>query len=366
MKELRVAVIGLGFGRRHIAAYQRLPGVTVVAVAARSAERREEAAREYGIPAAYERYEDILARGDVDLVSICTPDRLHARQALDALAAGTHVLCEKPIATTLEEAASLVRAVRASGLVYAAGHNYRFFAQFARLKALADQGAVGELLLGESSYVQDLYDMESLGPDYWRLADPQEFYLGGAIHNVDLLRWVMGEVREVHAYSVHGMPFYPLDDTYVSNLCFENGRIGRLLLVLGARLKEKFRFDLNVYGRQGALRAALGQDEVEEDVGARRTVGAHGRVPLQAADALARESVDPIARESVDPIAREIAHVVECVRGGHGTSGGQETSGGRQPLVDVVEGAKGVAVCLAAVRSARERRPVAVEYSFLS
>jgi len=334
MQELRVAVIGLGFGRRHIQAYQRLPGVTVQAIVARNAQAREGAAREYGIPAAYERYEEVLARGDIDLVSICSPDRLHARQALDALAAGAHVLCEKPIATTLEDAAALVRAVRETGLIFAAGHNYRFYPQFARLKALVDEGAVGELLLGESSYVQDLYAMESLGPGYWRFADPQDFYLGGAIHNVDLLRWVMGEVREVHAYSAHGMPFYPLDDTYVSNYVFENGRIGRLLLVLGARLKDKFRFDLNVYGREGALRAALGRDEVVQDI---------DRLPGQEPVVL------PV--DKADSLALEIAQVVECVRTG------------TRPTVDVVEGAKAVAVCLAAVRSAREGRPVEIDYT---
>jgi predicted dehydrogenase len=332
-----VAVIGLGFGRRHIEAYQGLPGVTVEAIVARNAERREQTAREYGIPAAYERYEEVLARGDIDLVSICTPDRLHARQALDALEAGVHVLCEKPIATTLEDASALLRTVRQTGLVYAAGHNYRFIPQFARLKALADEGVVGDLLLGESRYVQDLYGMETLGSDYWRFADPQDFYLGGAIHNVDLLRWVVGEIREVHAYSTRGMPFYPLDDTYVSHFTFENACIGRLLLVLGARLKEKLCFDLNVYGREGVLRATMGRSEVVQDV---------DRLEGQAPVAL------PV--EGADPIALEIAHVVECLRAG------------KQPLVDVVEGAKGVAVCLAAIRSAREGRPVTVDYGALS
>jgi predicted dehydrogenase len=289
-------------------------------------------------------YVQALAREDLDLVSICTPDRLHARQALDALQAGVHVLCEKPIATTLEEAGALVRAVRETGLGYAAGHNYRFFPQFARLKALVDEGVVGDLLLGESSYVQDLYAMEALGPGYWRFADPQDFYLGGAIHNVDLLRWVVGEIREVHAYATHGMPFYPLDDTYVSHFTFEGGRIGRLLLVLGARLKEKFRFDLNVYGREGALRTTMGRSEVVQDVD-RLGVGAHGGAPLQT------HGLAPV--QEADSLALEIAHVIECVRAG------------QQPLVDVVEGAKGVAVCLAAIRSAREGRPVTVDYGFL-
>jgi predicted dehydrogenase len=336
MQELRAAVIGLGFGRRHVQAYQRLPGVRVVALVAQDPDRLEQARREYGIPAAYTDDALLYEREALDLVSICTPDRLHAEQALRALRAGVNVLCEKPIAVCMEEAHDLVQAVRESGLLYMSGHNYRFVPQFAQLKALVEAGTVGDLLLGESSYVQDLYAMQARGPGYWRWADPQDFYLGGAIHNVDLLRWTLGEVREVHSWATHGMPFYPLDDTYVTNLIFESGCIGRLLLVLGARLKAKFRFDLNVYGSQGSIAAALGQSEVVQNVAA-----LPGEAPV----------VLPV--ESGDALDLEIAHWVECVRRG-------ET-----PAVDVVEGAQAVAVCLAAVRSAREGRPIAVDRGFL-
>jgi len=335
-------VIGLGFGRRHIQVYQRLPGVQVVAIVAQNPERLEQARREYGIPAAYTDDAQLYEREALDLVSICTPDRLHAKQALRALRAGVHVLCEKPIATGLEETAQLVRVVRETGLAFMAGHNYRFVPQFARLKMLVDAGAVGDPLLGESCYVQDLYAMRALGPGYWRWADPQDFYLGGAIHNVDLLRWTMGEVREVHSYATRGMPFYALDDTYVSNFTFESGGIGRLLLVLGARLKQKFRFELKVYGPGGELAATLGRSEVVQNVDARRleTVGP-GEAP----------SVLPV--EGGDALELEIAHWVDCVRRG------------TPPAVDVIEGAKAVAVCLAAIRSAREGRPVPVDYGFL-
>lgn len=336
MRELRAAVIGLGFGRRHIQAYQRLPGVRVVAIAARSPERLEEARRAYGVPAAYTDDARLYDQQDLDLVSICTPDRLHAEQALRALRAGVPVLCEKPIATSLQEAHAVVEAVRETELPFLCGHTYRFVPQFARLKALVEAGAVGELLVGESCYVQDLYAMQARGPGYWRWADPQDFYLGGAIHNVDLLRWVAGEVREVHSYATRGMPFYALDDTYVSNFAFESGCVGRLLLVLGARLKEKFRFELNVYGAAGALAASLGRIEV-----------------VQNRDALPGEVVVTLPAEEGDPLEREIAHWVACVRQG------------APPAVDVVEGARAVAVCLAAVRSAREGRPVTVEYGFL-
>ncbi len=336
MDSLGVAIVGLGIGRRHIQAYQSIPGVRVVAVADLDEAARERERREAGIPFASADYRQAIARDDVQLVSICTPDRFHAEQALFALDAGKHVLCEKPLALTMEEAAALVAKVRQTGLKLMVGHNYRFSPQFRKVKEMVDVGAVGPLLFAESSYVQDLYFMEKLGPDYWRLKDPQDFVLGGAIHNVDLLRWIVGEVEEVHAYANHGMPFYPLDDNYCINLCFAGGRIGRLLLLLGSRLKDKFYVDLGVYGPEGSLRAIMQRDEVIANI-----------------DRAEGEKPETISTPAANSHALEIAYWVDCVRND------------RQPTPNVIDGARAVAVCLAAIRSAREGRPVAVEYGLL-
>ena len=335
MPPIRVAVVGLGIGRRHIRAYQSLPGVEVAAIVDTDPVALDKARQEFGIGFATSDYSQVLARQDIGLLSICTPDKLHAQQALQALEAGKHVLCEKPMATTLEDAALLVRQVRETGLKLMVMHNYRFVPQFAKLKELADAGTLGSPYFAESCYIQDLYFMAELGPRYWRWADPQDFVLGGAVHNVDLLRWVFGEIIEVQAFSRHVMPFYALDDNYVVNLRFAGGGIGRLLLLLGSRLKDKFRVELNIYGPEGSLSANMQRPEVVENVSALQ-----GDKPLV------------LAVEEVDSHQRAIAHFLECVRED------------KQPLVDVVEGAKAVAVCLAAILSAREGRPVAADYRF--
>ena len=79
MQDLRAAVIGLGFGRRHIQAYQRLPGVRLTAIVARDPARLEAARKEYDVPAAYTDDAQLYEHQEIDLVSICTPDRLHAK-----------------------------------------------------------------------------------------------------------------------------------------------------------------------------------------------------------------------------------------------------------------------------------------------
>jgi len=329
--ELRVAIVGLGIGRRHIQAYQRLPGVRVVALADIDEAALAWARSEFGISLASADYRQVLSRADVDAVSICTPDRLHAEQVLFALDAGKHVFCEKPLATTLQDAQQVAAKAAQTGLTVMVGQTYRFQPQFEELHALVRQGLIGAPYLAESSYIQDLYSMEKLGPNYWRFKDPQDFVLGGAVHNIDLLRWTMGEVQEVHAYATHVMHFYPLDDNYVCDLSFHSGRLGRVLLALGSRLKNKFMFDLRVYGPQGILSADLQRAQVVQNLAA-----AEGKEPLAL----------PVSEENGH--YRAIAHFVACLREG------------KRPLVDAAEGARTVAVCLAVIQSAREKRSVKV------
>lgn len=331
--KLRAAVVGLGYGRRHIQAFQSLPDVEVVAVVSRDAARRAQTQRDFAIPHSFATLADLLAAAEIDIVSICTPDRLHAEQTLLALSAGKHVLCEKPLATTVIDAALLVEKAKATGLTLMVGHNYRFMPQYTAVKSKLYDGLIGEPFYGESSYIQDLYDMQELPPDYWRLSDPQDFFMGGAIHNVDLLRWMLGEVKEVHAYSTHVMPFYPLDDNYVANLRFASGAIGRVLLILGARLQEKLRIELSIFGPDGNLRATHQSETAIADL---------GRIPDD-------RPIVP-ATPPVNSQTALAAHFIECVRTG------------QRPLIDAADGARTVAVCAAVIQSARTHRPITVEY----
>jgi len=329
---LNAGVIGLGVGRTHIQGY-KVAGAEVVGIADVFEPGLKKAQDEYGIAAGYTDYRELLARDDVDVVSICTPDRLHAEQVLAALDAGKHVLCEKPMAITMNDAGAIVRKVRETGLKFMMCHNYRFIPQFEQLKERLDTGILGDVFYADSSYVQDLYAMEAFGKDYWRFKDPQDLYLGGAVHNVDLMLWLLGEIEEVSAYSNDAWKFYPLDENYVSNFKFANGCIGRVLLILGAKMKDEFFVDLNVYGAGGALKTTMQRPELVVNVGA-----------------LAGDAPDVVQVEQVNPHHRAIAHFVECV--------GED----KTPSITVEDGARAVAVCLAAIQSAREGRPVKVDY----
>src|SRR5579863_5830086 len=112
-KKFRVAVIGAGaIGHHHIIGFQQSPYADVVAVGERSCERAEEAATKFSIPDVHQDYKEILARKDIDVVSIALPNYLHAPVAVEALQAGKHVMLDKPIATKASDAGRIVAAAK--------------------------------------------------------------------------------------------------------------------------------------------------------------------------------------------------------------------------------------------------------------
>ena len=118
MKSLRMGVVGLGWaGETHLKSYLRLPNVEAVALAGLEEPRLHELGERYGVPNLYRDYGELIARDDLDAVSICAPNHLHAPVANAALRSGKHVLCEKPLARTGAEAEGIVRTAREVGRV---------------------------------------------------------------------------------------------------------------------------------------------------------------------------------------------------------------------------------------------------------
>ncbi|MGH3017668.1 MAG: Gfo/Idh/MocA family protein [Gaiellaceae bacterium] len=190
VRELKAAVAGTGFvGAIHVEALRRL-GVEVVGVCASTPERAE--AKE--LAPAYETYDALLADPQVDVVHVTTPNHLHHSQVRDALAAGKHVVCEKPLATTSAESAELLELARKSGLVHCTNFNLRFYPIAHQARALVASGALGDVWNVHGGYLQDwlLYPTDW----NWRL-EPEK---GGALravadigsHWMDLAQWVTG------------------------------------------------------------------------------------------------------------------------------------------------------------------------------
>jgi predicted dehydrogenase len=129
IREIKAAVVGTGFiGVVHVEALRRL-GVEVTGIVGSSPERAAEKARTAGLPAPYPSFEAMLADPAVEVVHLTTPNHLHYDQVRAVLAAGKHVVCEKPLAMNSEETADLLRLAEESGLVHAVNFNIRFYAQ---------------------------------------------------------------------------------------------------------------------------------------------------------------------------------------------------------------------------------------------
>ena len=196
ISDIKAAVVGTGFiGVVHVEALRRL-GVEVTGVVGSTPER---AAAKPGLPAPYPSFEAMLADPAVDVVHLTTPNHLHYPQVRDTLAAGKHVVCEKPLAMNSEETAELLRLGEESGLVHAVNFNIRFYAQNQAARARVASGEIGEVRLVSGGYLQDwlLFDTDW----NWRL-DPAA---GGSLravgdigsHWIDLVTFLTG--RHVEA-----------------------------------------------------------------------------------------------------------------------------------------------------------------------
>jgi len=202
MPKLGIAIVGAGMiGTVHRRA-ALLAGADVRGVAASTAQRARETAQAWNVPRAYRDIEDVIADPQVQVVHICTPNHLHRAMAQAALDAGKHVICEKPLATTLDDAKALAALAASTGLVATVPFVYRFHPVVREARARIAQGDLGPLHLIHGSYLQDwLLDPAS---NNWRV-DPA---LGGTSrvfadigsHWCDLVEWVSGErFAEVNA-----------------------------------------------------------------------------------------------------------------------------------------------------------------------
>jgi predicted dehydrogenase len=195
MGKLGVAIVGTGMiGAVHRRA-ALLAGAVVRGVSASSPERGAEVAEAWDVPRAYRDISDALADPGVQVVHVCTPNHLHRAMAQAALEAGKHVICEKPLATTLQDAEALSALAASTGLVATVPFVYRYHPVVREARARIAHGDLGPLRLIHGSYLQDwLLDPAS---NNWRV-DPA---LGGASrvfadigsHWCDLVEWVSGE-----------------------------------------------------------------------------------------------------------------------------------------------------------------------------
>ncbi len=337
---LNVAVVGLGTGRRYLAALAELSAAHLVAVCDVDKAKLDRYTAEYGVRG-YTDYAELLAAETLDVVCVCTPDHLHRDMVLAAFEKGLDVLCEKPLALHVDECEEMLRAAREKGRVLSVGQVCRFTPAFVKAKEMVNAGMIGELSFVESEYAHDYSHMGAC----WR-SDPavmRHGLTGGGCHAVDLLRFIAGNPTEAFAYAnKKTLTDWPCDDTAIGVLKFPNNVIGKVFVSTGC--KRAYTMRTLLYGTKGTIVVDNMSSTMSlflEKIGDSDTLAG-----VKMKDVEMKLPVTPVKHNVTDELKAFFDTVLH----------------GKVNIIAGEEGAATVAVCEALIRSTGTGKPEAITY----
>jgi predicted dehydrogenase len=248
--EVGVGMLGYAFmGKAHSNAYKKIPYMIypppaiprLVAICGRSEEAVAEAARRYGYEGYHTDWSKMLQDDGIQLFDNGGPNNAHAEPCIAAAQAGKHILCEKPLARTAEEAKQMLDAVEKAGVKHAVAFNYRFVPAIRQIKELIDGGALGTIYHWRAAYLQEWIMPHYDAPKWWRM--DKAVAGSGAIgdlgaHIIDLAHYLVGGIRSLSAMTgtfvkerptpdkLDTMSPVDVDDAFVTIAEFENGALG--------------------------------------------------------------------------------------------------------------------------------------------
>jgi UDP-N-acetyl-2-amino-2-deoxyglucuronate dehydrogenase len=344
-------IIGCGvIAPFHAKAIAELPNARLVAVADALPERARDLAAQFGVDF-HEEPDELLARTDVDIVSVCVPSGLHASVGMRVAAAGKHVVVEKPIEVTLEAADRLIAACSASQVELAVISQHRWDPGVHQLKELVESGRLGRLVLGDAVVkwyrTQQYYESGD-----WRGTmnlDGGGALMNQGVHYVDLLQWVMGPVDRVFARcrtAAHEQ--IEVEDIAVAVLSFANGAVGVLegSTAVYPGLSER----LEITGTEGTLIVEAGELKVRELKDEKGETTPYGGKVAPAGEGRGQGAADP-ADISYRGHREQLADLVAAIESG------------RRPFIDGAEARKPLEIILAVYESARTGRDVTLPLS---
>lgn len=236
MSKLKVAVIGCGSIaiHRHIPEYELLPEVQLVAFCDPVLERAEKYATKHG-GRAYADYKELLQKEEVDIVSVCTPNYLHAPVSIAAADAGAHVLVEKPMAVNEQEAKDMIAAAERNHVTLMVGHNQRLMPPHVKAKEILQSGILGRVLTFRTSFGHpgpEAWSIDGLGSWFFRKEEAAMGAMGDlGVHKADLIRWLLDdEVSEIASFvSTLHKEGTDIDDNSNCIVRMKGGAVGSLV-----------------------------------------------------------------------------------------------------------------------------------------
>jgi len=348
---LGVAIVGAGWcASQHIAAFQRNPRTRITWICGRDLERTRAAAASAGVidnVRITTEFEAVLAARDVDIVSITTPNHLHADQAVAAAKAGKHIVLEKPTGLDAAELARIRDAVRSAGVrtIVSFELHYNPYLKFARW--LRAEGWLGDIRFARTQYLSRVTDWYA-GWNWVRTRESgRSHLLAAGCHAVDALRFCSGlEPTAVSALHTHFTAGYEWPTTIIANMRLSGSALGHVSSSTDFMMPYTFLVEL--MGDRASLRQELLQSlDTPIDLEALSAANPFPDVRLRpAADAAGRPAIriECLMPDSADvshhPFQAEMDELVACILDGRETS------------INVFEAQKTMEVCLAADRSA--------------
>ncbi len=317
------------------------PNAELVAIYSRDPQRAHAFAERHGAKAAYDDLGALLQDARVDAVFITSPNALHAAQTIQAAEAGKHVLTEKPMATTIEEALAMIRACRQHGVTFGVGFHLRQHPAHLKARRVLSEGTLGSLALlqGQWGFGTRGQTTPPRPPlqQWWEdpgLIGGASTMMGTGVHVVDLFRFLLGqEIAEVTALADGQTPSQPLEQLLTLSMRLESGPLATVCC--GRRLPDS-QNDLVIYGSDGRLA---------------------GRGTLWEAREGALEITSETVNTSTDYPHDFLANYVDEVE-----DFDRAVSEQRAPAATGLDGLRAVEVTLAMIASARERRTVKIEH----
>jgi predicted dehydrogenase len=263
--EIRLGIIGMGLNNM-ASTFAMLNDVDdlryrITGICSVPQETVDECMTEFNVPFGTTDYKELVTRDDVDVVCVFSPDHLHADHCKAALEAGKHIVCTKPMVTTLDDAKALVNLVKEKNVKFLVGQTMRFDRQFLAAREQFENGSLGDLIALESYYLHDMRPVFDFTP--WRLTVPQDFMYGGCVHSIDVIRAFGGDIEEVFAVSNNGgmTPDYRIDNNFFLTMRFKSGVIGRVSGLYGIVHPPTPMMQFGVYGTAGSLQAEFTDNE---------------------------------------------------------------------------------------------------------
>src|SRR5829696_2647022 len=357
VEKLRFGILGCGvIGPHHAKAIAGLQSAELVAVADVVPQLAQEVAEQTRC-SYYASLEEMLSGVDLDAVCVCTPSGMHAEGAITALEAGKHIVVEKPVDVTLQAADRLIEVQRATGRRVAVVSQHRFDAATQAVHEALARGKFGRLTSGSADVrwwrSQSYYDSGGWRGT-WEL-DGGGVLINQAIHSIDLLQWLMGQVVEVTAYTgLIAHERIEVEDTAVAILKFAGGALGTIVATTSAYPGLTSR--ISVHGDRGS--AIIDDDELVyfHAAGVEQEGKSYGGGENQAWQVMQKYGeVASGSGTGADPGGLSMAHrdqimdFVEAIRED------------REPSINLEDGRKPLAIIQGIYESARTGGPVRIE-----